>query len=452
MAQINTPPTPNLAPLPQAQTPLPSQQAPLKPQVPVHLKQAMAAQFASKTSDAGSSSMPTEMQDKEGFKEGRGIGGHRGAPGRTTARREAKEKEKREKTQDSKKAKQKKTGVVDDKNYVPVEGVEDRFDQPNDEDDRADHDAKIAAQKKATPFQQFQGLQKERRDVESMPAGEVKAARLARVDQKMSDLQENHGEQIREGIQKIEGIDRIRNLMVNAEKENRDLSPLELKEIRRLGLGKTLESFKDPAVADVMDEYYGEHAQTAVRIHNKHFASKISVGSSDAGRSPHRSMPGYILTIQDLGVFSRVNSIYTTSREMLAELAEKLAVSPLLPYQKLGSLLLQMADGGYGKGKVSPFVAKIVEVDRKDHVKRAAAHRIIAAHIVKMPTVHWPPDKISARREFLDELERTAANAHGALPVPETSNERREQELRQTADNFRARPERPERPAARQTR
>lgn len=154
------------------------------------------------------------------------------------------------------------------------------------------------------------------------------------------------------------------------------------------------------------------------------------MATTDPRQNPHRGMAGYILTLEDTGVFRRVISTLLLAEELRRDLTEELQAMPLIDTDDLAIMLLTMADGGWGKNKVASTVAQIIDVNRKEFLRKAKVYKIIRDAIMKMPLVLWPNDKLTARREFLEELDRSAKSAHTMLVSSATKAEEREKDLR----------------------
>ncbi|MCA1325671.1 hypothetical protein [Herbaspirillum sp. alder98] len=95
-------------------------------------------------------------------------------------------------------------------------------------------------------------------------------------------------------------------------------------------------------------------------------------------------------------------------------------------------ILVTAAETGWGKGKVAQLMAQLVDMSEADKDARAHAYREVRNAISQLPLALWPQDKLSARRELLDELSRQITLLQDRMSNHPTLAELREQEWRAT--------------------
>ncbi|MGI4846645.1 MAG: hypothetical protein ACRYGK_00660 [Janthinobacterium lividum] len=138
----------------------------------------------------------------------------------------------------------------------------------------------------------------------------------------------------------------------------------------------------------------------------------------------------FALVLADANAFKHVLSTITLAEELRRDLAAELQILALLDAPEMALVMLTAAEGAWGKHKANSLMNQIIEVSRKDALRRAKAHKLVRQAITKMPAILWPPDKIGARRELLEELDRLAAAAHGTVALKLSKAEEREMEWR----------------------
>ncbi|ADJ62301.1 hypothetical protein G5B88_03945 [Herbaspirillum seropedicae] len=99
-------------------------------------------------------------------------------------------------------------------------------------------------------------------------------------------------------------------------------------------------------------------------------------------------------------------------------------------------ILLTAAEAGWGKGKVPQLMAQIVDIGGIDKNARARAYRLVRDAIVELPLTIWAQDKLNARRELLDELNRQVTALQAGMSNFPTPEELREDAWRQELDTL----------------
>jgi hypothetical protein len=153
---------------------------------------------------------------------------------------------------------------------------------------------------------------------------------------------------------------------------------------------------------------------------------------TDLRANPQRSMGRYWLAISDSVAFKLVRSTISIAEELRRDIAEHLQLLALLNAPEMALVLLTMAEAGWGKNKAVSMVGQFVEVNRSDPMKKAKAFFLVRQAVDKMPVIVWPTDKLGARRELMEELERLAMAARSTMPLRMSKAEEREIEWRES--------------------
>jgi hypothetical protein len=146
--------------------------------------------------------------------------------------------------------------------------------------------------------------------------------------------------------------------------------------------------------------------------------------------NPERSMGNYWLTMSDASAFTVVQSCIRVATELRRDLADKAEVLSTHHPVDIAVILLSAAELSWGKGKGTQLAGQIVNLDKCGAVRKATAYKIIRQAISQLPLTLWGPEKMSSRRELLDELEKNAFGAMAEVPLLTTKAEKREQEWR----------------------
>ncbi|HWW05963.1 hypothetical protein [Collimonas sp.] len=151
---------------------------------------------------------------------------------------------------------------------------------------------------------------------------------------------------------------------------------------------------------------------------------------SDLRQNPQRSMGRYWLTMSDASAFTLVNSSFYIAEALRRDLAEKTQILAKESAAEMAVSLLTAVEAGWGKGKASQLVSKIVELKKHSPARKSTAYSLIRDAMENLPLTLWPPDKLPARRELLEELGRLASNAQAEMPLLPSYEEQREQQWR----------------------
>ncbi|WEF32218.1 hypothetical protein [Pseudoduganella chitinolytica] len=151
---------------------------------------------------------------------------------------------------------------------------------------------------------------------------------------------------------------------------------------------------------------------------------------SDLRKNPQRSMGRYWLAMSDASAFTLVRSAIAIAHTLRRDMADQARIVPILSAPEIAVQLLTAAEAAWGKGKGTHLMAQLASLRGHDCVCRARAWMVLRDAVTSLPMVLWPPEKLAARRELLDDLERqvNAARAETA-PLP-SKLEIREQQWR----------------------
>lgn len=106
-------------------------------------------------------------------------------------------------------------------------------------------------------------------------------------------------------------------------------------------------------------------------------------------------------------------------------------LSPL-HYAEIAELLLTAAERGWGKGKGMQLVTQIADLKGVNPRTRARIYTLVRDAMNKLPVTAWPRERMSARKELLEDLDRMVFEAHEEIAPLTTKAERREEEWRNT--------------------
>lgn len=153
---------------------------------------------------------------------------------------------------------------------------------------------------------------------------------------------------------------------------------------------------------------------------------------SDLRKNPQRSMGRYWLAMSDASAFTLVRSAIAIADALRRDLADQAQVVTSISVPEVAVQLLTAAEGAWGKGKGAHLMAQLADVRGHDCFCRARAWLLLRDAVASLPTVLWPQEKLTARRELLDDIERQA-NAARAETAPLPSKlEVREQQWRES--------------------
>ncbi|WP_028100954.1 hypothetical protein [Pseudoduganella violaceinigra] len=156
----------------------------------------------------------------------------------------------------------------------------------------------------------------------------------------------------------------------------------------------------------------------------------------DVRRNPERNMGRYWLTMSDARTFTVVRSAFDIADALRRDLADQARLVASAAVPELAVQLLTAADAGWGKGMAAELMAQLVDLRPVGAAARGKAWALLHKAVDGLPVSVWSADKLGARRELLDELQRQALAARAELaPLPDKA-EKQEQQWR---DSFAAR-------------
>lgn len=138
----------------------------------------------------------------------------------------------------------------------------------------------------------------------------------------------------------------------------------------------------------------------------------------------------YNLAVSDAVVFSIVRTGFKVSRDLKRNMVAKADVlSPLHPVE-ISVVLFSASELGWGKGKGSQAVNQIADMKPLSPLTRAKVFTEVRDAIDTLPVTSWPAEKLPARKDLLEDLDRLVFEAHAEIPPLTTKEERREEEWR----------------------
>ena len=159
---------------------------------------------------------------------------------------------------------------------------------------------------------------------------------------------------------------------------------------------------------------------------------------SDLRNNPQRSLGRYWLAMSDASAFTLVRSAIAIADVLRRDLADQAHLVTAINAAQVAVQLLTAAEHGWGKGKATHLMAQLVDLRGHDSFSRARAWLLLREAMASLPTILWAQEKLTARRELIDDIERQA-NAARAVKAPGTSKlEILEQQWRESAIERRA--------------
>jgi len=153
---------------------------------------------------------------------------------------------------------------------------------------------------------------------------------------------------------------------------------------------------------------------------------------SDLRSNPQRSMGRYWLAMSDAAAFSIVRSALKIAATLRAAVAEEVHVVSSLSVPEIAVLLLTAGESGWGKAKAGHMMSEVADLKGLDYQSRARAWILLRDAVAELPTTVWSQDKLSVRRELIDELERQVRAARDELAPLPSKVELREQTWRES--------------------
>jgi hypothetical protein len=148
--------------------------------------------------------------------------------------------------------------------------------------------------------------------------------------------------------------------------------------------------------------------------------------------TPERNMGTYSLAISDAVAFTSVQSCMSIATALRRDLADRAQVLSAQHTVDIAIALISAAELTWGRGKSSQLVGMIVNVSSLDAFRRATVYKLIREAIGKLPLSLWG-DRVTSRKEMIEELEKHTFSAHAELPVFPSKLEKREEEWREAA-------------------
>lgn len=143
---------------------------------------------------------------------------------------------------------------------------------------------------------------------------------------------------------------------------------------------------------------------------------------------PNRNFPKYWLAMSDATAFNLAQTAVALCITLRTEIAEKVQIAPALHGAEIAVLLLSAADGAWGKGKADSIVKEIIGPVVLDSSSMSKVYLLVHHTMSLLPETAWAENRISARRDLLDELKQRGYNLQSALPVHSLKEEIAEQE------------------------
>ena|GEM_PF-1078317 len=138
----------------------------------------------------------------------------------------------------------------------------------------------------------------------------------------------------------------------------------------------------------------------------------------------------YNLTVSDAVVFSIVRTGFKTARDLKRNMVAKADVLSMLHPVEIAVVLFSASELGWGKGKGFQAVNQIADMKHVTPLTRAKVFTVVRDAIDMLPVTAWPAEKLPARKDLLEDLDRLVFEAHAEIPPLTTKEERREEEWR----------------------
>lgn len=153
---------------------------------------------------------------------------------------------------------------------------------------------------------------------------------------------------------------------------------------------------------------------------------------SDLRKNPQRSMGRYWLAMSDASAFTLVRSSISIADALRRDLADQAHVVAFISAPEVAVQLLTAAEAAWGKGKGTHLMAQLADLRGHDCVCRARAWTLLRDAVASLPTVLWAQEKLTARRELIDDIDRQAHAARAETPPLPSKLEVMEQQWRES--------------------
>jgi len=153
---------------------------------------------------------------------------------------------------------------------------------------------------------------------------------------------------------------------------------------------------------------------------------------SDLRKNPQRSMGRYWLAMSDASAFTLVRSSISIADALRRDLADQAHVMAQISAPEVAVQLLTAAEAAWGKGKATHLMAQLADLRGHDCVSRARAWILLRDAMASLPMTLWAQEKLTARRELIDDIDRQANAARAETPPLPSKLEVMEQQWRES--------------------
>lgn len=143
---------------------------------------------------------------------------------------------------------------------------------------------------------------------------------------------------------------------------------------------------------------------------------------------PRRNLPQYWLARSDAKAFDLAQTALVFSSKLRTEIAEQARIAPALHAAEIAVLLLSAAEGAWGKGMADRIVKEIVGAAKLDNLSMAKVYLLVHHVLKQLPETAWAENRLSARRDLLEDLKQRGHSLQPSLPAHSLKEERAEQE------------------------
>ncbi|QBQ39269.1 hypothetical protein E1742_04080 [Pseudoduganella plicata] len=143
-------------------------------------------------------------------------------------------------------------------------------------------------------------------------------------------------------------------------------------------------------------------------------------------------MGRYWLAMSDASAFTLVRSSISIADALRRDMADQAHIVTLISAPEVAVQLLTAAEAAWGKGKATHLMAQLVDLRGHDCVCRARAWSLLRDTIASLPTTLWAQEKLTARRELIDDIDRQANAARSETPPLPSKLEVMEQQWRES--------------------
>jgi len=140
---------------------------------------------------------------------------------------------------------------------------------------------------------------------------------------------------------------------------------------------------------------------------------------SDLRKNPQRSMGRYWLAMSDASAFTLVRTSIAVADVLRRDMADQAHIVTAISAPEVAVQLLTAAEAAWGKGKATHLMAQLADLRGYDCFCRARAWILLRDAMASLPTILWAQEKLTARRELIDDIERQANAARAeTAPLP----------------------------------